>query len=288
LCIASRHGIDTLFVIFDSCWDPTPQPGQQKAPRPGIHNSRWVQSPGCTDLSDLDSYPRLRRYVTELVGNFRQDPRILGWDVWNEPDNDNAGSYPSTETANKLALVGDLLRLVFDWARLADPSQPLTSGIWFGDWSTPEGLTRIQRTQLEQSDVISFHNYENAAEFAKRVGWLQSDGGPLLCTEYMARAFGSTFEEILPVAKANNVAAFNWGFVSGKTQTHLPWTSWQTLGQGGREPEWFHEILRENGSPYSESEVETIRRLALGTPRAEPESRARAMLSRYAIEVHSR
>jgi hypothetical protein len=261
LCIASRHGIDTLFVIFDSCWDPAPHAGPQEGPRQGVHNSRWVQSPGGAELFNLDSYPRLRQYVTELVGSFAEEPRIMDWDVWNEPDNDNVGSYPSAETANKLALVGDLLSQVFDWARLARPSQPLTSGIWFGDWSSPEGLTAIQRTQVEQSDVISFHNYENVAEFAKRVGWLQAFGRPLLCTEYMARSLGSTFEEILPVAKANKVAAFNWGFVSGKTQTCLPWTSWQSHSSDDREAKWFHEILRENGSPYSQSEVETIRRL---------------------------
>lgn len=269
LCIASRHGIDTLFVIFDSCWDPKPQAGPQQAPRPGVHNSRWVQSPGCAELYDLESYPRLRQYTTELVSTFAEDPRILGWDVWNEPDNDNVGSYPSTETASTLALVGNLLPQVFDWARSANPSQPLTSGVWFGDWSSTEGLTRIQRTQLEQSDVISFHNYENAAEFAKRLGWLQALGRPLLCTEYMARPLGSTFEEILPVAKANKAAAFNWGLVSGKTQTHLPWASWQSHrleDLDDEESKWFHEILREDGSAYSESEVEAIRRLVKAEP----------------------
>lgn len=261
LCIASKHGIDTLFVIFDSCWDPAPSWGQQEAPRPGVHNSRWVQSPGCSELADSASHARLKRYVTELIGKFREDPRILGWDVWNEPDNDNAASYPTFQNLNKLALVGELLPQVFDWARSALPAQPLTSGIWFGDWSNPAGLTSIQRTQLGQSDVISFHNYENSAEFEKRVKWLQGDGGPLMCTEYMARCLGSTFREILPIAKENKVAAFNWGFVVGKTQTSLPWSSWQSNGCDGQETEWFHEILREDGTPYSESEVSTIRRL---------------------------
>jgi hypothetical protein len=261
LCIAAKHGIDTLFVIFDSCWNPAPHLGPQEAPLPGVHNSRWVQSPGCQELADPDSYPGLRSYVTGVIGNFRNDPRIIGWDLWNEPDNDNAWSYPAAETPNKVALVAELLPQVFDWARSAQASQPLTSGIWFGDWSTMDGLTNIQRIQIQQSDILSFHNYEGAAEFAKRVAWLQLLGRPILCTEYMARSLGSTFEQILPVAKVNKVAAFNWGLVSGKTQTHLPWTSWQSCSAADQEAEWFHEILRDDGSPYRELEVEIIRRL---------------------------
>lgn len=266
LCIAAKHGIDTLFVIFDSCWNPAPHLGQQEPPVSGIHNSRWVQSPGSTGLSSVEDRLRLQNYVTDLLSNFREDPRVLGWDLWNEPDNDNAASYPDSESPNKLVLVGDLLPQVFEWARSAHPSQPLTSGIWFGDWSTPAGLTRIQRTQMEKSDIISFHNYEDGAQFSKRIAWLQSTERPLLCTEYMARSLGSTFQEILPIAKANRVAAFNWGFVAGKTQTRLPWSSWQANHNDGQEFEWFHEILREDGSSYSETETETIRCLVQGEP----------------------
>jgi hypothetical protein len=119
----------------------------------------------------------------------------------------------------------------------------------------------MQRTQIDQSDVISFHNYEGPREFEKRLEWLVDYGRPLLCTEFMARSCGSTFQEILPIAKANQVAAFNWGLVAGKTQTHFPWDSWQKPG-GGPEPEvWFHEILRYDGSPYCLEEVETIQGL---------------------------
>ena len=262
LCTASKHGIDTLFVLFDSCWDPSPQLGKQAAPVAGVHNSRWVQSPGRNGLCDKEVHPRLQKYVTELLSSFRDDPRILGWDLWNEPDNENVGSYPDVELTNKLAFVNDLLPQVFHWARQAAPTQPLTSGAWFGDWSGIQGLTPIQRTQLECSDVISFHNYEGAAEFAKRVGWLQQYHRPILCTEYMARSLGSTFQNILPLAKSTNVAAFSWGFVAGKTQTHLPWTSWQSSSIQDPAAEWFHEILREDGSPYNQAEVDTIRVLA--------------------------
>ncbi|HME39225.1 MAG TPA: hypothetical protein VKG63_09715, partial [Steroidobacteraceae bacterium] len=64
LTIAGRHHIKTLFVLFDSVWDPSPHLGPQHAPVPGIHNSGWVQSPGAVTLVDPGEYPRLKAYVT--------------------------------------------------------------------------------------------------------------------------------------------------------------------------------------------------------------------------------
>ena len=266
LCIASKHHIDTLFVIFDSCWNPAPHLGPQDPPLYGLHNSRWVQSPGSEAWVDSHSYPRLQAYVTSLIASFRDDPRIIGWDLWNEPDNDNASSYPELEAANKLAIVNRLVPKVFDWARAAQPTQPLTSAVWFGDWA-PSCLTPIQRTQLERSDVISFHNYENLEKLRKRIPLLRPHGRPLLCTEYMARTFESTFQNILPFLKSEKIAAFNWGFVDGKTQTRFPWTSWQVPPREGHEGGWFHDILHSDGRPYREDEVETIRQLTKGLSR---------------------
>ena len=180
LAIAARHHIRPIFVLFDSCWDPNPQLGKQPAPRPGVHNSRWVQSPGAKALQDPAQYPRLAAYVKGIVGAFAQDPRVLGWDVWNEPDNTNEGSYGDLEPKNKVALVLALLPQVFEWAREAHPSQPLTSGVWKGGWSSPEKLDAMEKIQIEMSDVISFHGYNNPEEFEQRVVWLQPYHRPIL------------------------------------------------------------------------------------------------------------
>jgi hypothetical protein len=109
--------------------------------------------------------------------------------------------------------------------------------------------------------VISFHNYDNGAEFEKRIMWLQRYRRPILCTEYMARGNGSTFEGSLPVAKKYRVAAINWGFVAGKTQTYLPWDSWKRPYVDREPPVWFHEIFRGDGTPYRQDEVKLIRSL---------------------------
>ena len=72
---------------------------------------------------------------------------------------------------------------------------------------------------------------------------------------------GSTFETILPIAKQHHVAAINWGFVAGKTQTYLPWDSWQKP-YTDREPEvWFHDIFQKDGTPYRPEEVAFIREI---------------------------
>src|SRR5512133_3819891 len=227
LSVASRHRIKPIFVLFDSCWDPFPELFHQRPPQAGIHNSRWLQSPGATALADPKQESRILDYVANVILAFADDDRILAWDVWNEPDNLNTSSYGRVERPDKLKLVERLLPKVFQYARSGRPSQPVTSGVWQGDWSSPDKLTPIQKIQMEQSDVISFHSYDKADEFEKRVKWLQQWKRPILCTEYMARGRGSTFEAVLPIAKQYKVAAINWGLVAGKTQTWLPWDSWE-------------------------------------------------------------
>jgi len=259
LQIADKHHIKPLFVLFDSCWDPNPHLGKQHDPRPGIHNSGWVQSPGAKALEDSSQYPRLEAYVKGVVGAFAKDRRILGWDVWNEPDNTNQGSYGELEPKNKVALVLALLPKVFDWARETHPTQPLTSGVWKGGWSSPEKLDPMEKIQIAMSDVISFHSYDKPEEFEKRIAWLQPYNRPILCTEYMARGNGSTFQGALPIAKKYHVAAINWGLVAGKTQTYLPWDSWKQPYTDREPAEWFHEIFRTDGTPYRQDEVDFIR-----------------------------
>jgi hypothetical protein len=259
LKIAEKHHIQILFVLFDSCWDPNPQLGKQREPRPGVHNSGWVQSPGAKALRDTSQYPRLEAYVKGVVGSFAKDPRILGWDVWNEPDNTNDKSYREFEPKNKVALILALLPKVFEWARETHPTQPLTSGVWKGGWSSPGKLDPMEKIQIEQSDIISFHSYDKPEEFENRIAWLLPYHRPILCTEYMARGNGSTFQGSLPIAQKYHVAAINWGLVAGKTQTYLPWDSWEHP-YTDREPSvWFHEIFRTDGTPYSQAEVDFIR-----------------------------
>ncbi len=255
LTIAEKHHIRPILVLFDSCWDPNPKLGPQHPPIPGVHNSGWVQSPGIPELTDPAYEPKLEAYVKAIVGAFANDKRILAWDVWNEPDNP-ASQYKQPDT--KVARVNYYLPKVFAWARSVHPTQPLTSGPWVGDWHGAKESETV-KIQLAESDIITFHNYGWPEEFEARIKELQPLGRPILCTEYMARGAGSTFDGNLPVAKKYNVAAINWGLVAGKTQTYFPWDSWQKPYVLSQPTVWFHEVFKNDGTPYRQREADILR-----------------------------
>jgi hypothetical protein len=260
LDVAKKHDIRVLFVLFDSCWDPYPKLGRQPDPKPHVHNSGWVQTPGAEVLRDPTKHPALRSYVLDVVGRFGKDPRVVVWDVWNEPDNMNRPAYVEREPPNKVDLVLPLLKAAFAWAREAQPVQPLTSGVWMGNWADASQLSPTEQVQLGQSDVISFHNYSDLASLRQCVENLRRYHRPLLCTEYMSRGNGSTFDPHLGYLKEQGVSAYNWGLVSGKSQTIYPWDSW-TRQYTGEPPLWFHDIFRPDGTPYRPDEVVYIRHL---------------------------
>jgi len=263
LSIASKHHIRPLLVLFDSCWDPLPKLGKQHDPVPGVHNSGWVQAPGAKALADPAEEPRLKAYVQGVVGAFAKDDRILGWDVWNEPDNHGGGNYQKTELkpSEKVGRVEVLLPKVFAWAREVNPSQPLTSGLWDVDFSKGEPEHEVDRIQVRESDVITFHNYSWPESFKAEVEWLKKFHRPIICTEFMARSVGSTFDGILPIAKEEKVGAINWGFVAGKTQTYYPWESWDHPYVKHQPPVWFHEVLHPDGTPYRQAEADLMKKL---------------------------
>jgi hypothetical protein len=258
--IAASHGIKPLFVLFDSCWDPHPALGPQRAPTPGVHNSGWVQSPGADHLGDPAYRSVLQDYVTGVLTLFRNDNRVLGWDLWNEPDNP-ASVYRKVERKDKQELVAALLPQVFEWARAVNPAQPLTSGVWQGSWGARRST--ISGIQLDNSDVISFHSYAEPDGFEARIDELAPLGRPVLCTEYLARSQGSTMEAILPIAKRRNVGAYNWGFVVGKTQTYLPWDSWDHPYTSAPKT-WFSDLLKPDGLPFQNREIQTVQSLVNG------------------------
>jgi hypothetical protein len=255
LAIADTHGIATLIVLFDDCWNDGARPGPQPEPDPGRHNSRSLQSPG---LSVLERWPadrdRLEAYVRGAIGRFGSDARVLGWDLYNEP-----GGMCATTGRPVGAACLPLLADVFAWAQDVDPVQPLTSGLFqiAGD-QPPE----IRATQLAASDVVSFHHYGAADHLERLIAKLGADTGrALLCTEYLARPFGSRFQTHLPVFRDRGVGAINWGLVSGRSQTIHPWSSWQDPEPAPEPAVWFHDVLRPDGTPFDPEEAELLRSL---------------------------
>ena len=259
LSMADKHHIGVMYVLFDSVWDPFPQAGQQRAPKPHVHNSGWVQSPGSKILADEKLQDELKAYVQDVIGHFRNDRRVQVWDIFNEPDNP-VPQYRKVELPNKKEAALQLLKKTFAWAREMNPSQPLTSGVWIGNWGDVNKLTPTEQVQLNESDIITFHNYGKLDTLKKCIDNLRRYNRPIVCSEYMARPIGSTFDPNLGYMKEQHVGAYNWGFVSGKTQTIFPWDSWEKE-YGDEPPRWFHDIFRADGTPYNQEEVRYIRSL---------------------------
>jgi len=287
LNICAEHGVRPFFCFFDDCHNPFPKLGRQPAPVPAYHNSGWNTSPSRQDAMDFfhgraseATVNRLKGYVQRTMDHFGADERVLLWELYNEPG--RGSTSPDSKVGgnlNDMDFGDQSARLVhesFVWAREVGPSQPVSSNsegcVGEANWSI----------NVLNSDVHSIHNYQGPERVEKLIEGFETYGRPIFMTEYLAREQGSTFEDIMPILKQHKVAAVNWGFVAGKTGTIWPWKS-RELGPNGEyvsadslraqgkiahsfedlpEPKvWFHEILRHDGTPYREEEVEVIKRL---------------------------
>lgn len=259
MALAHAVGIGVMPVLFDGVWNPRPKLGDQGQPRPGVHNSMWVQSPGADLIADRSRWDELHEYVDAVLGRFGDDPRVQVWDLFNEPDNPNGFTYGSTELANKREAVTPLVDAVFDWAIEFDPSQPLTVGIWMGVHGRAERVSRLNAVSLGRSDVLSFHSYRKRDALRRAVDHLSRYDRPVLCTEWLARSSGSTVDLLEDFAELG-VGAYTWGLVSGRSQTIHPWTSWVRPDRAEPDP-WFHDLIRADGRPYDADEVALFRRV---------------------------
>lgn len=242
LQIADQHGMRIMFVHFDDCWNDEPNLGKQPEPKFGVHNSGWAQCPGGSRVDDETLFPVLEAYTKDIISNFADDDRVLMWDLYNEP-----GNFDILERSLPL------LRNVIQWAREANPRQPITIGLW--NWG--EDFEEFNKVQAENSDIITFHHYDEADHLKQKIEEFKQFGRPMICTEYMARTRNNTFQSHLPILKEENIGAINWGLVSGKTNTIYMWDS---IYQA--EPDvWFHDIFRKDGSPFDPNEISLIQSL---------------------------
>ncbi len=244
LGIAAKHGISVMWVPFCDCAfaDKEPYLGKQDAPRPGKPNGGWVPSPGLKLVADRTAWPDLKRYIQDIVGRFADDRRVLVWDLYNEPGNSKMGetSLPLSEA-------------VFEWARDAKPSQPLTIAPWVV-FDFP-----MSQRHMQLSDVITFHGYDKPAEFEEKILTCKEYERPIICTEWLTRQHGNTFESILPLFAQHHVGGYHWGLVAGKTQTSLPWG----FKPGDPLPKvWQHDVFRTDGKPYDAGEFKLLRQYA--------------------------
>ena len=247
LDIADKHGISTSFVFFCDCFNSTYSAGKQPEPKPGVHNSGWVKDPGDLLFEKPELINVLETYVKDVLTTFKYDQRIALWDLYNEPGNSGYGGKSL-----------NLVQKSFEWAWAVNPSQPLTAGVWNG-WT--DELRELNKFMLGNSDIISYHSYADLASQKIAVDTLKRYRRPILCTEYMARHYNSTFQSIMPMLKRENIGAFNWGLVEGKTNTIFSGLPDEPLNELSEPLLWLHDIFHKDGTPFSQEEINLIKSL---------------------------
>lgn len=240
--IAAKHRLWVVPCLFDDCahGGKDPHLGHQEPPVPGVYSSRWTPSPGHSRVFNPACWPRLEAYVLDVIGRFARDRHVLFWDLYNEPGNGGMGirSLP-------------LLRASFSWARLAEPQQPLTAGIW-------ERNSAINRFLLDEPDILSFHSYGDAAKVLAQIRALKTHRRPVMCTEWMARTEVSALDTHLPLFRDEAVGCYMGSLVNGRTQKHI---ARNAAPAAGEPTPWRQDLLHADGRPYDRAERALIRQL---------------------------
>lgn len=262
---AHENGISCMVVLGNDCMPPKEEfdkrmhLGEQHVDW-GFHGGRRVSQHGTfggagySVLDTQEGADRFCDFARELVETYKNDERILMWDVFNEPGN-----------SNRKSMSLPVLKRLFEIIRAIDPIQPLTVGVW-SETRHPEKLPEIERFGLEHSDIVSFHCYSAYADNVEILHRLKAFGRPIVNTEWLARCIGNTVEEIFPLFFAMGVGCYNWGFVAGKYQTFEPWEGmWDNYAKdpahnGWDFEKWFHDLYRPSLHPYNPNEIALIKR----------------------------
>lgn len=264
--IAAQNGISCMVVLGNDCMPPYEEAlkrmtlGEQHVDI-GYHGGRKISQHGTfsnAGYSLLDEPEYAGKYyvfVEELVEKYKNDERIIMWDVFNEPGNSNRNSMSLPH-----------LKKFLDIIRGIDPIQPLTIGIWSQSINL-ENLKEIEKFGLENSDIISYHNYNSYENNIEELKILKKFGRPIINTEWLNRCGENTVEAMFPLFYLEKIGCYNWGFVAGKYQTYEPWNwIWDSYNQNPEAydhfdfTKWFHDLYRPNHNPYNPKETRLIKK----------------------------
>ena len=264
IALCNKHGQYVMLCLANEAVLPR---GNEFVPKPlgeqfyalGFHQGRLPLTeeqkalPAFHPLEKPEWKEKYLEMVTEVVTRYAKDPRVIVWNVYNEPG----------------IVLGDrcipLLEMLFKTVRACDPVQPLTSDVWhWREFKDGKPTTNIGKFGLENSDVISYHSYQPLVKMVPIIEALKSFGRPVLMTEWLNRIARSDVKDIYPLFYLERIACWCWGFVVGKTQTHEPWdTLWEQYERGDGDhydfTKWQHDLFRPNLRPYDPHELEVIK-----------------------------
>ena len=264
---AARHKIRCMVVFLNDCMQPKewtkPVVFGEQHYDVGYHGGRKQSQHGALPSMGyhLIDEPELAKkhedWIREIIGKYREDPRIVVWDIYNEPGNSKRDPVTPPH-----------LKRFFQVAREMDPKQPLTACAWRIPLDRNEPLPEVEQLACELSDIISYHSYGTYDANIQMIKRLKDDyGRPILNTEWLARSLHNTVQEMFPLFYLEKIGCYNWGFVAGKYQTYEPWNSvWERYD---KDPDldydftkWFHDLYRPSLRPYDPKEIELIRKYA--------------------------
>lgn len=199
-------------------------------------------------------HPVLEAFLVDMIGRFHNDERIYAWDLWNEPGN-----------SNRHDMSIPYLKRCFELARELDPVQPLTAGVWtypeeFGVDPAVD-VEPIGRVALDESDIVTFHQYSKIDRVKNVINGLKREGRPMLNTEWLNRILDNFVADNLPLYHDERIGSYSWGLVAGKSQHFLPWDNlWERRDLPLNR--WQHDLFDTYHTPYDPEELELMRKLS--------------------------
>lgn len=164
------------------------------------------------------------RYLTTIVNRFRDDPRVLLWDVKNEPDNPLYGGWDDVPSNHPKI---DWLERRANQVRDLDPHHPIGVGMT----SYTNNYYGLNGKSVHSFvDVILFHNY-NAPDTQRQINdqknWNNQSGArPILMEEggwptnssynpdYTEAKQLEYYQTVMPVIAASGISGFvQWALV---------------------------------------------------------------------------
>jgi hypothetical protein len=230
LARADKYGIKVDFVFFDDCWNQPPRDilkadYQYPAPIFGVHNSRWLVSPGADVQSHYAEHrDRLKAYVQDIVNAHKTDPRIALFETYNEPN----------KSAETTRLGTDALA----WIKQTGCEIPVTA-------------TGTDSAGDPYAEFKSWHTYDPTDRLR-----IKQDPTTALCTECMQRQT----ESVPAIVKAfkGKTGFVIWEFGIGRDNCRFAWD------QNGGHPATtenakpFHGMVYPDGHPWSVDDVKAL------------------------------
>lgn len=196
LALSAKHNIKVMPVLFDSCFGVSPSMESEDF---------WVANPG-PDHMGRDYWPLGEAYVDAILHRFRNDDRILMWDIMNEPEVTWRYRTPMGREA-----IWQFCRHFISFVKERDGKHPVTVGV-----ATYQSNVNI----VDMLDVVSLHNYgpEENLRSDIRNAKLQAGSKPVIISEVGAPGRDQPYEMSVRVCEDTNIGWFIWELMIGRNQ----------------------------------------------------------------------